>query len=717
MKPRANPGFGARGRASVRWRWRRPGTSMRRPRWPPCRRDTSLASAGGGSLMKLLLICQMTNAITTKAMIELMNAPQRMSTSGTGLPAASVVRVLQLDHQGAEVDPTEENPDGRHDDVVDERVDDRPERRADDHADRQRESVGLEQELAELDRPSGPSRLRRLPRNQWLTTLSSGSPARSSQRSSSRSGSGGSSSGGRRRPPGTWSRGWPRCAGPARRTNRRRRPRADRRIRADAVDPHQVGVVDPLEDQPLRDPGGLGQAIAPAGRPAAFEEGVGRGDAGGRQLFGKGGARCPRRPRSSCFESSGCRDLDRADDTHSRPADPKTTPPERPWTQAFRDEMTSGYGLAEPALILGSPMLDGELFNDARVQVALSMMNRHRPDRRRDRQPARRRPLQLLAGELSKAGVPVFVADIKGDADRNREPRRRHEPPGHRAGGVDGLDVPARRSPGRVPVPVRHARGPGPATVHSFGPLLLGKVLDLKRDADIDPVADLQVLRRQRPAPARPEGPRGDAEVPRVRRGQADPRRLRRDVAGVGPGCSCARSSSSSRKVPTRSSASPSSTSATSSGRPSDGFGIVSVLELRDVMDKPSLFSTFMLWMLAQLYETLPRGRRPAKPKLCFFFDEAHLLFDGASDALLAQIERTARLIRIQGGRGVFRDPGADRRPVLGPGPARQPGPARPSGHSRPTTPMRSARPRGHSRRRPTTTSRRRSRRWGPGRR
>jgi DNA helicase HerA-like ATPase len=66
-------------------------------------------------------------------------------------------------------------------------------------------------------------------------------------------------------------------------------------------------------------------------------------------------------------------------------------------------------------------------------------------------------------------------------------------------------------------------------------------------------------------------------------------------------------------------------------------------------MDQPSLFSTFMLWMLAQLYESLPEVGDLPKPKLCFFFDEAHLLFDGASDALLEQIERTARLIRSKG--------------------------------------------------------------------
>jgi hypothetical protein len=66
-------------------------------------------------------------------------------------------------------------------------------------------------------------------------------------------------------------------------------------------------------------------------------------------------------------------------------------------------------------------------------------------------------------------------------------------------------------------------------------------------------------------------------------------------------------------------------------------------------MNKPRLFSTFMLWMLAQLYETLPEVGDLPKPKLCFFFDEAHLLFDDASEALMDQVERTARLIRSKG--------------------------------------------------------------------
>ena len=80
-----------------------------------------------------------------------------------------------------------------------------------------------------------------------------------------------------------------------------------------------------------------------------------------------------------------------------------------------------------------------------------------------------------------------------------------------------------------------------------------------------------------------------------------------------------------------------------------DGSGLISVLELADVQDKPQLFSTFMLWMLATIYHELPEIGDVDKPKLAFFFDEAHLLFDNASKALLDQIQQVVRLVRSKG--------------------------------------------------------------------
>jgi DNA helicase HerA-like ATPase len=315
--------------------------------------------------------------------------------------------------------------------------------------------------------------------------------------------------------------------------------------------------------------------------------------------------------------------------------------------QAFRDEMTKGYALAEPALILGSPMVDGEVDNAARVQVALSMMNRHGLIAGATG-TGKTKTLQILAGELSKAGVPVFVADIKGDVtgiampgdaanpkvqERSASLGWTFEPSGHPA---EFLSL-----SGRIGAQVR-------ATVHSFGPLLLGKVLGLNEtqtsilslifkycdDNDL-PLLDLKDLEATLKFLASDEG-----------------KPILADYGGMSP---------ASVGVLLRSLVVLEQEGAdTFFGEPefevadllrttADGLGIISVLELRDVMDKPSLFSTFMLWMLAQLYETLPEVGDLPKPKLCFFFDEAHLLFDGASDALLAQIERTARLIRSKG--------------------------------------------------------------------
>jgi DNA helicase HerA-like ATPase len=314
---------------------------------------------------------------------------------------------------------------------------------------------------------------------------------------------------------------------------------------------------------------------------------------------------------------------------------------------AFRDEMARGYALTEPGLVIGSPMLGDELLNEARVQVALSMMNRHGLIAGATG-TGKTKTLQLLAGELSRAGVPVFVADIKGDVtgiaapgdatnpkviERTASLGWTYEPGGHP---VEFLSL-----SGQLGAQVR-------ATVHSFGPLLLGKVLDLNEtqtsilslifkycDDNSLPLLDLKDLATTVKFLASDEG-----------------KPILADYGGM---------SSASVGVLLRSLVVLEQQGAdVFFGEPefdvndllrttSDGAGVVSVLELRDVMDKPSLFSTFMLWMLAQLYENLPEAGDLPKPKLCFFFDEAHLLFDGASDALLQQIERTARLIRSKG--------------------------------------------------------------------
>lgn len=80
-----------------------------------------------------------------------------------------------------------------------------------------------------------------------------------------------------------------------------------------------------------------------------------------------------------------------------------------------------------------------------------------------------------------------------------------------------------------------------------------------------------------------------------------------------------------------------------------DGRGAVNVLAADELMKSPALYATFLLWMLSELFESLPEVGDVAKPKLVFFFDEAHLLFNDAPAALVTQVEQVVRLIRSKG--------------------------------------------------------------------
>jgi DNA helicase HerA-like ATPase len=320
-------------------------------------------------------------------------------------------------------------------------------------------------------------------------------------------------------------------------------------------------------------------------------------------------------------------------------------------TDPFETTMTAGYALDEPALILGSPMRDGVPFNGARVQVALSILNRHGLIAGATG-TGKTRTLQLMAGQLSKAGVPCFVADVKGDLTGLSIPGDSSDPKVVERMASLGLPFVPSGHPVEF-VSLTGARGAQVrATVHSFGPLLLGKVLDLNEtqtsilalifkycDDNNLPLLDLKDL---------------SATLKFLSSDEGKP--ILADYGGM---------SAASVGVLLRSIVVLEQEGAdiffgepefdvmdllhtTGQGLAPDE-GVISLLELSDVMEKPRLFSTFMLWILAQLYESLPEVGDVAKPKLCFFFDEAHLLFDDASDALLEQIERTARLIRSKG--------------------------------------------------------------------
>jgi DNA helicase HerA-like ATPase len=140
----------------------------------------------------------------------------------------------------------------------------------------------------------------------------------------------------------------------------------------------------------------------------------------------------------------------------------------------FVKQMQDGYRLSEPALVVGSAILDNEPLNDPRVQVARSVLNRHGLVAGATG-TGKTKTLQVLAGQLSEAGVPVFVADIKGDLTGLAAPGDAANPKVQERCQQMGWEF----KPKGHPVEFLSLSGKLGAQVHSFGPVLLGKVLDL----------------------------------------------------------------------------------------------------------------------------------------------------------------------------------------------------------------------------------------------
>ncbi len=313
----------------------------------------------------------------------------------------------------------------------------------------------------------------------------------------------------------------------------------------------------------------------------------------------------------------------------------------------FKDAMAAGYALAEPALVVGAPMDGITAIPDVRIQVAQSMLNRHGLIAGATG-TGKTKTLQVLAGQLSLAGVPCLVADIKGDLTGLALPGDAANPKVQARAADIGWDFKPVGHPveflslsGKLGAQVR-------ASVHSFGPLLLGRVLGLNDTQ----TSILSLVFKYCDDHQLPLLDLADLSTTLKYLGSDEAKPILLDYGGISP---------ASLGVMLRSIITLEQQGAdVFFGEPEfdvddlmrltpDGQGIISVLELSDVMDKPALFSTFMLWLLAQLYHALPEAGDLPKPKLCFFFDEAHLLFDSASEDLLDQIEQTVRLIRSKG--------------------------------------------------------------------
>lgn len=334
---------------------------------------------------------------------------------------------------------------------------------------------------------------------------------------------------------------------------------------------------------------------------------------------------------------------------------PQATAPEAPGSAPALPEealrIAAGYAFAGPALDLGALVWDGRCRADAQIRVPLSMLNRHGLVAGATG-TGKTKTLQLIAEQLSAQGVPVFLADIKGDLSGISAPGEPDPRVGARAREVH-QEWTATGFPAEFHALGGIGRGiPVRATVTSFGPLLLSKVLELNQTQEQSlqlifhyadtkglELVDLKDLRAVVAFLTSDEG--------------------KQELKAIG-GLSTATAGVILRSLTAFEAqgasgffGEPEFDTAELLRTTEDGRGVVSVLELAAVQDRPTLFSTFLMWLLADLFHDLPEVGDIDRPKLVFFLDEAHLLFDDASKAFLDSIAQTVRLIRSKGV-GVF---------------------------------------------------------------
>ncbi|MGW6354817.1 helicase HerA-like domain-containing protein [Streptomyces sp. NPDC055092] len=314
-------------------------------------------------------------------------------------------------------------------------------------------------------------------------------------------------------------------------------------------------------------------------------------------------------------------------------------------------EIASGYAFTGPALELGALVWDGRCLPDAQIRIPLGMLNRHGLVAGATG-TGKTKTLQLIAEQLAAQGIPVFLADIKGDVSGISAPGEPGERVTQRSAEV-GQEWRATGCPSEFYA--LGGIGPGiplRATITGFGPVLLSKCLQLNQTQEQSlglifhyadqkglELVDLKDLRAVVTFLTSDEGKQELKTIGGLSTTTAGVilRALTAfEQQGMGDffGEPEFDSSELLRTAP-------------------DGRGLVSVLELPAVQDKPHLFSTFLMWLLADLFQDLPEVGDVEKPKLVFFFDEAHLLFSGASKAFLEAITQTVRLIRSKGV-GVF---------------------------------------------------------------
>lgn len=314
-------------------------------------------------------------------------------------------------------------------------------------------------------------------------------------------------------------------------------------------------------------------------------------------------------------------------------------------TQKFLKAVNEGYSFKGESLTLGTGMLDGDGVTNAHVKIPLKTINRHGLIAGATG-TGKTKTLQIVAEQLSLKGVPSLLMDVKGDLSGIAMPGTNNDHITWRHN-VIGLTF----NPTSIPVELMTISDSDGvklrATVTEFGPILFSKILGLNDtqtgvislifkycDDNQLPLLDLDDIKKVlqfamnegKEEITSEYGSISKASINTIIRKIIE---LEQQKANVFFGEKSFEIDDLLRRK--------------------DGKGMVSIIRLNDIQDKPKLFSTFMLSLMSEVYHTLPEEGDLGVPKLAIFIDEAHLIFDTATDVLLGQIETMVKLIRSKG--------------------------------------------------------------------
>lgn len=312
----------------------------------------------------------------------------------------------------------------------------------------------------------------------------------------------------------------------------------------------------------------------------------------------------------------------------------------------FIKDIADGNVCKGDYLTLGSAMLDGETITNSYVNVPLKTMNRHGLIAGATG-TGKTKTLQVLAENLSDKGIPVLLMDIKGDLSGLAQPSPGHPKIDERHEKI-GLPFDAKAFPVEVMSLSEQDGVRLRATVSEFGPVLLSRILDLSDtqsgvvavifkycDDNKLPLLDLKDFKKILQYATE----EGKAEFTEAygRISTASTGAILRKVIELEQQGADLFFGETSFEVDDL------------LRIDENGRGYINIIRLTDIQDRPKLFSTFMLSLLAEIYSTFPEQGDSGRPELIMFIDEAHLIFNEASKALLNQIESIVKLIRSKG--------------------------------------------------------------------